>query len=86
MMIFAQIFIWLATTKFGRILAGVALLAVALLVAYYKVKSIGRREVEEEFEEQKKINKETKDEVDKDVDSAPDSELDDRMWGRKTGK
>lgn len=86
MMVFAQIFIWLATTKIGRILAVIAIVATALLVAYYKVKSIGRKEVELEFEKQKKINKEKKDEVDSDVDGTPDDELDGRMWGLKKSK
>ena len=82
-MAIATAFEWFAGTKIGRIVGLVALVLAALVVAYFKVKAIGRAEERSKKETEKLIK--DKEKIDEDIAGASDSDLDDRMrpWIRQ---
>lgn len=81
----ANLFIWFAGTKVGRIVGLVALVLGAVVALWLKAKSAGRAEERERIrkETDKLINE--KDKIDADVRDDSDSSLDDHMqpWIRK---
>lgn len=74
-----SIFEWLATTKTGRIIALVGAVVAFLVIAFFKVKAMGRNEEQERIKvaTEKLIKK--KEELDAEIGGLSDSDLDKRL-------
>jgi len=81
----ATAFEWFAGTKIGRIVGLVALVMAALVIAYFKVKAIGRAEERERSKKETDKLIKDKEKIDEDIAGASDSDVDDRMrpWIRQ---
>lgn len=81
-------FEWFAGTKIGRIVGLSAVVLLAAVVAYYKVKAIGRAEERDKIKKEGDVFIKDKEKLDADIADDTDADLDKRVrpWLREGRK
>lgn len=79
LMMLGSAFQWIAGTKIGRILGLVGAILLVLVIAFFKVKAMGRNEERERSKKATDKLIKTKEKIDAKIGSLSDSDLDKRL-------